>query len=183
MDLDTRPAQMKRGTMKYWVYRCPACGYVADNLAKPIPVPEDFLESEQYLSFGDHESLSELGRTFMQQGRIASCAGNNSDAMHAYIHAAWCADDASDEYWSKQARLLALEEMGKQGYLTDESILALKADLLRKTEQFEELITEYKSKTFSDDLISKIITFQLLKATEQDTKTYTVEEVLAESGS
>jgi len=30
-DLDTRPAEMKRSTICYWVQRCPSCGYCDDE--------------------------------------------------------------------------------------------------------------------------------------------------------
>jgi len=178
-DLDMRPPEMMRSTMVYWIDRCPNCGYVANDLTKPILVPEAFLKSEQYLSFGDHEPVSELGGFFIQRGRISSCAGDAESAMNDYLYAAWCADDTSDEYWSKQARLLSLEEMEKLGSITDETILAQKADLLRKTGQFEQLIAEYESKNFEDELIAKIIVFQLMKAEEQDTRTVTVDEAIA----
>jgi len=178
-DLDLRPPEMIRSTMEYWIHRCENCGYVSGDLTEEIPVSKEFIKTERYLSFGDHEPLSEIGSLFIQKARISVCAEDFDSAAKDYIHAAWCADDASDEYWSKQGRLFALEMMEKQDRESDETQLALKADLLRKTGQFEQLIQEYERLVFADEVISKILKFQIMKAKAHDTKTYTVENVVS----
>lgn len=44
-DLDGRPAPMLRNTMPYWLYECPFCGYVRDNLNKPCKISKTELKA------------------------------------------------------------------------------------------------------------------------------------------
>jgi len=178
MDLDTRPPEMMRSTMRMWIQSCPTCGYVAGDLADPCPVPKEFLESDAYRSFVDDAPKLALCANFLKKARIAEQAENYAAAEDDYLCAAWCADDGEDAYWSTEARLLTLSMIEKSGSDADENVSALKADLLRKTGQFERLIAEYESKRFSEDILTKIVAFQIAKAKERDMKTYTVDDAL-----
>jgi hypothetical protein len=56
-----------------------------------------------------------------------------------------------------------------------ETLKCIKADLLRRTGQFEQLKKEYENATFKNPLISQIVKFQLGLAERKDTKAYSVD--------
>lgn len=61
-----------------------------------------------------------------------------------------------------------------------DNLLVIKADLLRRTEQFDALVQKYTSVHFDDELLNQIIAFEIEKAREYDTKCYRVEDVTKE---
>jgi hypothetical protein len=95
-----------------------------------------------------------------------------------YIQAAWASDDANDTYWQTELRLTALKMIEKlsQEERTEES-LVLRADLLRKSRQFDRVIEEYSNISLSNDFLNKIIRFQIDKAHEKNMQTFTVQDV------
>jgi hypothetical protein len=56
----------------------------------------------------------------------------------------------------------------------------MKADLLRRCGEFDQLIKEYSNITTDEEIINKVIKFQIQKANENDTTCYTVEDVVNE---
>ena len=48
MDLDTRPPQMRRSTMEYWVHQCTECGFVAPELEKAAQGDAQIVASADY---------------------------------------------------------------------------------------------------------------------------------------
>ena len=72
--------------------------------------------------------------------------------------------------------------------LTDEYILfqsdpknsdyvLIKADILRRSGEFDELIEKYSDLIIGDEHLDKVITFQILKARQRDDGCYTVDDV------
>lgn len=61
-----------------------------------------------------------------------------------------------------------------------DNLLIKKADLLRRSLQFERVIEEYKDFNSDDELLYSIIRFQLELAIKKDSGCYTVENVVKE---
>ncbi len=178
-DLDLRPPEMRRSTMIWWVQECPHCGYVNSNISNPTKIPEGWFTSEEYLSYGGREFVSRLAERFYKQHMIAMMEGNVKTAFFAVLHSAWACDDAGDYDSAVFCRKKALETLDKLSMKGEEkeTFMLIKADLLRRTEQFDLLIKEYKDKVFSQEILNKIALFQIEKAKQQDTDCYTVADV------
>ena len=198
-DLDTRPPEMYRSTMNMWLQRCPRCNYVAEDLNDSIGVPtfsQEWLNGEAYLSFGKHKPNSELLETFFLKVRISRYLADWKTAFWDSIHAAWVADDPAqyeneeceicyidegDTYWSFQARLYALDMFDNIPVdEIEETWKVVRADLLRKSSQFDRLIAEYTNLQFSDEILNQIVSFQIERAKLRDTKTYTIAEAISD---
>ena len=61
------------------------------------------------------------------------------------------------------------------------NLVLLKADLLRRSVQFDRLISEFKDVIINDKLYNDILSFQIEKAMEKDCGCYTVEDVLKDT--
>jgi len=179
-DLDLRPPEMQRSTMPYWVQECPKCGYVAKSVADETNVDSEFLNSQGYRSCDGIEFKSALATRFYKHYLISHHDGANETAFNALLHAAWACDDSSDDDNALRCRLLSLPLL--LGLIDEESdyretLLLVKADILRRAGRFDELLTEYASVSFSDDLINAILAFQLSLAEKKDSSCYRVSDV------
>ena len=177
MDLDTRPPEMMRSTMSFWIEECPNCAYVSSDLEKALSIEKAFLLSKEYLEFEKQRPQSDLAVQFIKKARISTKSGEYKTAFFDYLHAAWASDDENDDYWQNESRKCALQLYEQFGVDCDETLVVIKTDLLRKTRQFDRLIDEYSHMKFKDELLNQIIEFQLLKANQQDVETYTVDDV------
>ena len=96
------------------------------------------------------------------------------------MRCAWACDDSLDLDNAIYCRKLALEVIEKLQGENKEDLLVIKADILRRSGQFDIVINKYKNKKFKNDILNKIIKFQILKCNEHDVKCYTVSDALGE---
>ena len=59
----------------------------------------------------------------------------------------------------------------------NDDMILMKADIMRRSNHFEDLIKEYSTKSFEEDIYNKICDFQIEKAIKKDNKCYTIEDV------
>lgn len=179
-DLDLRPPEMERSTMAWWIQECPHCGYVAADLSKQTPVTQEWLKNDQYISCDNRNFACTLAESFYKYYLISIANNDHKSAFYAALHAAWACDDVEDTDNAIYCRQKALEELGKLVIEDDEkeTFLLIRADLLRRTGQFDLLIKDYEGKIFSEKLLNQICNFQVEKAKRNDTACYTVADVV-----
>ena len=178
-DLDLRPPEMARSTMCWWVHECPHCGYVSEDLSDETTVTKEWLESEEYLSLDNIKFEDELAIIFYKRYLINNKERHYKSAFNALLRSAWACDDANDVENAVYCRKKAIETLKKfkaSGKQKDTFVL-IKADLLRRSGQFDLLIEELKDKTFSDEFLNKVAGFQIEKARQKDTACYTLADV------
>ncbi len=193
-DLDLRPPQMQRGTMGEWIQECPACGYVSGTIENdPGKVTEKWLKSKAYTRSDGINFRSGLADRFYKFYKISLLNENTERAFFALLHAAWACDDCEDTANAVRCRSMAIPLLNRVtegpasgqgdpeedgcGDDSDEkdNLLLIKADLLRRSGQFETLLSEYASRHFKNEIMNKVLAFQLAKAAEKDTACYTVQ--------
>lgn len=178
-DLDTRPPEMMRSTMNTWVQECPNCGYAAKSVKNELEIPRQYLESEEYRTCRGIEFKDELSRKFFKKHLISMKNEDKLTALYDIMHCAWACDDHQDEANAVTSRKIAIELVDEliENIEDKETLLLMKADFLRRNKEFEQLIEEYENITFSEDLLNRIIHFQIEKARKNDDACYTVEDV------
>ena len=172
---------MQRSTMAYWVQECPECGYAAYKVSDPCTIDAEFLKSEEYRTCDGITFDSELAKTFYRQYKITLKEGKIKDAFFAALHAAWACDDDRDVTNAEKCRLLAIPLITKlidENDAEKENLILIKADLLRRTQRFNELIAEYRNIRFESDTLNKVIAFQIAKAQEMDAFCYRVADAV-----
>ncbi len=60
---------------------------------------------------------------------------------------------------------------------SNENLMVMRADLMRRTGMFIKLIKEYSKVKLKDEMLNKIISFEIKRAKRFDTKCYRVEDV------
>ena len=183
-DLDQRPAEMKRSTMPFWIHECPHCGFISQDLSDRTHVTQEWLKGELFTSCGGRTFSSRLAQQFYKFYLINQYDNNAAASFYAARCAAWECDDTEDNenaVYCRQCALTALDQLAAQDPPIDPDILedlfVIRADLLRRCGQFEQVIAEYSEKQFSLEVMNKIIAFQIEKAQQQDTRRYDLSDV------
>ena len=177
-DLDLRPAPMYRDTINVWLMECPHCGYVAARLDNELKTSPDFLKSEEYLTCEGNDFKSDLSKRFYRRYLISKAENDYNSEFYSLLHCAWACDDADDKL-AVEMRKLAVDLVDKVDD-ENENLKLIKADLLRRSLQFERLIEEYSDFTSDEELSYSIIRFQLGLAAMEDSDCYTIQEVVNE---
>jgi len=179
-DLDTRPPEMKRSTMGYWVQECRACGYTAVDLTDETILDRSFFEEEAYKTCNGISFASDLAKRFYRQYYINMAEADNKGAFFAALHAAWACDDAGDEKNAVLMREKAIERANRVFALGscewEDTLRLIRADLLRRTGRFDDLLSEYRPGMFGEELLNRIIVFELELARRGYTQRFTVED-------
>ena len=196
-DLDLRPPEMQRSTMRHWVQKCPKCGYVSGSISDdPGNVTKKWMKSKEYTHSDGITFRSGLADRFYKFHKICLLNEKTEEAFFALLHAAWACDDSEDEENAARCRKAAIplldkviegiaagEEHPEEDDCEDDSekkdnLLLMKTDLLRRSGQFETLLSEYASVSFTNGIMNKVLAFQLARAAEKDTACHTVEEAV-----
>lgn len=178
-DLDWRPPEMMRSTMRWWIQECPHCGYISGNLDNETSVTIAWLKENAYTQCSNRNFLSELAANFYKCYLINKADGKQEDAFYAILYAAWACDDEEDNDNAIFCRRLAIEEIDILIKNQSEKIRlkTQKIDLLRRAELFNTAIEECDNLSVDDDLFIKILAFEMERAKDGDAKCYTVEDV------
>ena len=172
-DLDLRPAEMQRSTMDNWAHECPECGYVTSDFKKTPEITEDFLKSDSYKSCDGFEFKNPLSERFYRQHLIAT---ESEGKFHALLYCAWACDDKDDEENAIRIRRKCLDYI--DSLEANDDVAIQKADLLRRSKQFDKVIEEYSAKSFTEDIYNRICSFEVEKAIQKDSACYTVDDVI-----
>ena len=178
-DLDLRPPEMMRSTMRWWVQECPRCGYVAESLNGRTSVSKNRLKEDAYITCNGIDFRSELARRFYRHYLLCLSKRDKKAAYQAAIRAAWACDDARDLPNAAHCRRLALSLLDQLLEMprAQEDLCIVKADLLRRVGEFDLLIETFTGQQFSNDLLNRIIAFEIARAKERDSGRYTVDSV------
>jgi len=166
--------------MYTWIQECPDCGYISGVVSNPTSVTKEWLQSESYLTCDGISFTSELAKSFYRYYMISKEDQNTEDAFFAVLHAAWACDDAYDHENAKRCRKLAVPlaaQMIADDHENKQTLMLIKADVMRRAEAFDEVIEEFSQVHFGEELLDRIMEFQINKAKEKDEDCYRIEDV------
>ena len=181
-DLDFRPAEMQRSTMNTWLDECPHCGYVARNIEHELNISPEILKTDEYLTCEGKDFKNNLSKRFYRSYLISKARNDYVSAFYMLLYCAWKCDDSQDEL-AVEIRKLAvamLENIDAEDDDEKNRLKLIRADLLRRSLQFERLIEEYYDFKIEDEIMYSVIRFQLERAAKKDSACYTVEDVVEE---
>lgn len=178
-DLDFRPPSMQRETMSVWLMECPECGYVDWNMNNESQIPSNFLKSDEYKGCEGHDFKKHLSEKFYRRYMIERELNDIKKCFRYLLDCAWSCDDSEDEN-ADEIRKMALsyiDDIVPQDVEEERYFLMVKADLLRRTGQFDKLISEFSDVVTGEDDLDAGLRFHLAKARQKDTACYTFEDV------
>lgn len=182
-DLDLRPAELYRSTIGLWVEECPHCGYVANDISKETPVSLDQLKAIQgKLETVTKYFISPLASSFLLHYVLLK-KQNNPCAFFAIRNGAWACDDAYDEDNASKFRELALyylqiEHKNIAQFYDKNRLELVRADFLRRTGRFSDVIRNYKGVAITDEELNKLFRYEVYLAEREDMAAHTCDEAL-----
>lgn len=187
-DLDTRPPEMRRSTILYWIRRCPSCGYCAPQVSEGPQEAKELIACEAYRQQLDDPSYPELANRFLCWALIQERAGSDARAGWAALHAAWACDDQGASEAARRCRLRALELFRRsqakgrpfiEGRGAEQILLA---DLLRRSGRFEEVeaVCEEGLRANPNKLVREVLAFQKRLALLKDDRAHRIEEAVTQ---
>jgi hypothetical protein len=147
-DLDMRPGEPARSTLRDWIEVCPQCGAAAPELAALPPTARAVVESDEYRL-------------------ICERTGDRQHQAEALLQAAWAADDAAamSEAAKLRSDVAALWEA-----TSDVEVGLRRLDVLRRAGQFESATAwaETLSGWEPNEVSRAIIGFQVKRIAQRD---------------
>lgn len=173
-DLDGRPPMMQRNTIIYQVRECPHCGYVGEEISERTKLPDSFFESKEFCDCDGLTFKYVFAKQFYKLYKKYIKEGNIEGAFYAIRNCAWECDDEEDNENAKRCRNICIDLLEKID--CDEEVkLAFKADFLRRSGRFEEVIAEFENRRSENEVIDALFAFEVCKAKEKNDECYTCE--------
>lgn len=172
-DLDLRPPEMQRSTMDSWVHECPGCGYASVDFDLKPSVTREFIESESYQSCDGFDFKNPLSKRFYREHLIES---GTLEKFYMLLYCAWTCDDADDAENARLIRTKCLETI--KNLDLDENLEIKKADIIRRSGNFGQVIEEYENKRYGEEILNQIKDFHIKKAKLEDDGCYTVADAV-----
>ena len=101
--------------------------------------------------------------------------GNIREAFFAVLHAAWASDDIFDyrrAYTCRRQALSLSNQLLETNPDDTETIHLIRMDLMRRTELYIQLITDYRSFHFKNNMMRRVAKFQIKRARAKDNECY-----------
>lgn len=180
-DLDLRPSEMQRSVM-YQIIKMCNCGNVF--MGDTSPATKELIQSDAYQSC-DGINFKNQNSIMFYRLYLIDKEHKPQDIVSNFMHlnqCIWACDDSDDEN-NISLRKTAVNLVNQiieneEDEETKTNYILIKADLLRRSGQFDELLKEYEDIQFDDPLLELIIEFQYKKSEEKDDKRYTIASAL-----
>ena len=107
-DLDFRPGEPARSTLRRWVAECSGCGAAAPNLSTLTEADAEVVRSDpEYAALRAQAPV--FARNFLLWALLSQRRDDIWPAAEALLQAAWAADDAEEADWAQLWRAQAAE--------------------------------------------------------------------------
>jgi hypothetical protein len=185
-DLDTRPPQMIRSTLKFQIRRCTMCGYCAPDLADASTQVFEIVKMDFYQTQLFHPEFSVLVNNFLCHSIIQRALGALDEAGWSSVRAAWVCDDEQVPHAARQCRAQAIRlfqlcQRTGVSFASDPGVEeAVLADLYRRIGQFEQVhpLCQQGIAKNPSDTIYQMLNFQIALAKQQDPVCHVIAEAL-----
>lgn len=166
-DLDFRPGEPARSTLRRWVTECSGCGAVAPDLTAIRDADAAVVRDDaEYAALRDQ--APSFARGFLLWALLCQRRGDIWGAAEALLQAAWAADDAEEAEWAQTWRLQAAALWPRSEEVQPRLCLI---DIYRRAGAFDqaEAVAEILSREPLDDSSAAIVRFQRRLIAQQET--------------
>lgn len=158
-DLDLRPGEPARSTMRFWIQTCTECGASAPDLAS---LPDG---ARAVVEGPDYGALRGTGVAdgFLRWAAIAERCGQMADAAEATLQAAWVLDDAGQDIGQdagQDGATLRLTAVALWGPPDGPQAALRQADVLRRAGALDRAAAMLDQVGPGDESTSAILAFQ-----------------------
>ncbi len=164
-DLDMRPGEPTRSSLRDWVQTCGGCGGVAEDLAALPSAARTVVESEAYRLLST--TAAEETLPFRRAALIAAAAGDIAGQAEALLQAAWAAEDAA---MMTEAATLRGEVAALWGESAEGELALRRLDVLRRAGLLDQAAAwaDAIEGRVHEDVGRSILTFQKRRIAARD---------------
>lgn len=185
-DLDTRPPEMLRSTISFWVEKCSSCGYCVADIDKVLKNAKETISGSAYKAQLLNSNFPELANKFLCRMLIEDKAGEHKAEIYSAICAGWASDDAKMASAASAARELSIQRIlamnaKNEHYAAqkgaDELLIS---DMYRRNGEFEKAgrTIEKGLALEPENIIKTILKFELELIEKKDTAVHKVSEAV-----
>ncbi|MEE9320228.1 MAG: DUF2225 domain-containing protein [Granulosicoccus sp.] len=183
-DLDTRPPEMLRSTIRYWVQRCPACGYCAADLSEGHDNVSELVISNTYQNIIKNDAMPKTAASFLALSYEKQQQQKFAESAWCAIRAAWMCDDANDNVSAVTCRENAVSMIATANALSQDiadqagASEAITIDLMRRAgmrRQALELAEKTRVQEI-DQTIQEVIDYEIRLINRNDVDGHTISE-------
>ncbi|MDE6833408.1 MAG: DUF2225 domain-containing protein [Ruminococcus sp.] len=176
-ELDLRPDGEHRNTMELWVMECPVCSYCNNSLEIPLDTRRRYLRSTEYTTLGGIETDNILVSRFIRKALVNLKNRNYAEAVKSYLYGAWVFDDLKNTASADECRIEAISILENSNLTDDDNMMLLKADLLRRTGQFDKVISEYGEKYFDQPFLLLASQYEVRLSRDGDSSAHKMSDI------
>jgi len=181
-DLDLRPPEMRRSTMRFWVQKCPHCGYIASDISE-LTGDVALVTSPAYTELLNNQRYPRLAAQFLAHAILLDHS-HPEQAVQSRLHAAWVCDDAEQLELARECRQRAAETLAARKPFEDSdhgvAQGAVLVDMLRRSEQFDQALSECHallSMASAKDFLRLVLEYQCRLISKRDNSVHTLVDV------
>ena len=166
-DLDFRPGEPARSTLRRWVAECSGCGSAAPDLSAVSPEDAEIVRGDpEYAAL--RSQAPGFARSFLLWALLCQRRGSTWAAAEALLQAAWAADDAEEAEWAVAWRLQASAVWPQSAEIQPRLCLV---DIYRRAGEFASAaaVAETLAQEPMDENSAAILAFQQRLTSERDT--------------
>ncbi len=188
-DLDLRPPEMERSTIRLWLMECPSCGFVNGDISEAMPGAAEAIALKDYKDLKVPGDRAGLMTRFLRHSFLRERTGGYRAAADSALCAAWCADDAGREAAAAGMRTRAADliwktiETGETAGAEDLNTLKIRlSDILRRAGKWDEAaaLCDALLARRQDAVTGGVLRFEKKLCAAKDARCYTVAD--ADSG-
>ncbi|HTI00818.1 MAG TPA: hypothetical protein VL752_07720 [Acidisoma sp.] len=166
-DLDFRPGEPARSTLRRWVAECSGCGAAAPDLASIRDADAAVVRDDpEYAALRDQAPA--CARSFLLWALLCQRRGDVWAAAEGLLQAAWAADDAEEAEWAQAWRLQAAALWPQSEEVQPRLCLI---DIYRRAGAFDQAtaLADILTREPLDDNSAAIVSFQRRLIAQQET--------------
>ena len=176
-DMDLRPTGEHRDTMEMWVMECPECSYCNGTLETPLDTDRRYLKSREYTTLGGLVTDNVLVSRFVRKALVCLRNRDYAESVKSYLYGAWVADDTENTETAVECRNEAISIMENSTLLDSDDMMLLRADLLRRSGQFEKVISEYSDKRFDNPFTLLMTMYEIELCKKGDSSAHSMADI------
>ncbi|MDE6671674.1 MAG: DUF2225 domain-containing protein [Ruminococcus sp.] len=176
-EMDLRPTGEHRNTMEYWVMECPECKYCNGTLETPLDTDRRYLKSREYTTLGGLKTDNVLVSRFVRKALVCLRNRDYAESVKSYLYGAWVADDTENTETASECRNEAISIMENSTFLDSDDMMLLRADLLRRSGQFDKVISEYSEKYFDNPFILLASQYEVKLSRDSDSSAHSMSDI------
>ncbi|MBD5159928.1 MAG: hypothetical protein HDT23_06795, partial [Ruminococcus sp.] len=147
------------------------------TLETPLDTDRRYLESREYITLGGLKTDNVLVSRFVRKALVCLRNRDYAESVKSYLYGAWVSDDTENTETASECRNEAISIIENSTLHDSDDMMLLKADLLRRSGQFDKVISEYSEKYFDNPFILLASQYEVKLSGDGDSSAHSMADI------